>query len=152
MPLIDPDHPLAPVLSRDRRYALDAYVFVLESLAVAQDVLGMGEPAVRKSRSGAATTGGGTRSRRRSDRHISGQELCEAARQYAIQQYGYLARTVLAAWGVSRTDDFGEIVFNMIDIGQMRKTSKDRREDFHGVYDFAEGFERDLAFVVPDQS
>ncbi|NBU17305.1 MAG: hypothetical protein EBS48_09925, partial [Actinobacteria bacterium] len=49
-------------------------------------------------------------------------ELCEAARLYGLQQYGYLAPTVLAAWGIRSTDDFGAIVFNMIDIGQMRKT------------------------------
>jgi uncharacterized repeat protein (TIGR04138 family) len=57
---------------------------------------------------------------------------------------------VLATWGIRATDDFGEIVFNMIDIGQMRKTKADRREDFHRVYDVAEAFSRDLAFVVPD--
>ena len=57
---------------------------------------------------------------------------------------------MLAAWGVRTTDDLGEIVFNMIDIGQMRKTRKDKREDFHGVYDFDEAFCRDCSFVVPD--
>ena len=88
--------------------------------------------------------------RRRAERHLTGQELCEAARQYALQQYGYLARTVLAAWGLTSTDDFGELVFNMIDIGQMRKTRHDKREDFHDVYDFREAFSRDLAFVAPE--
>jgi uncharacterized repeat protein (TIGR04138 family) len=81
---------------------------------------------------------------------VSGQQLCEAARLYGLQQYGYLAPTVLATWGIRATDDFGAIVFNMIDIGQMRKTKADRREDFQGVYEFAEAFTRDLAFVVPD--
>jgi uncharacterized repeat protein (TIGR04138 family) len=38
----------------------------------------------------------------------------------------------------------------MIDIGQMRKTRNDKREDFHGVYDFQEAFSRDLEFVAPD--
>lgn len=73
-------------------------------------------------------------------------------RQYAQQQYGYLARTVLGTWGIRTTADLGEIVFNMIKIGQMRKTRKDKREDFHNVYDFAEAFLRDLAFVVPDSA
>ena len=58
--------------------------------------------------------------RRQVERHVSGQELCEAARKYGLQQYGYLAPTVLAAWGIRRTDDIGEIVFNMIGIGQMQ--------------------------------
>jgi len=92
----------------------------------------------------------GRRRRRQSERHVSGQELCEAARLYGLQQYGYLAPKVLSVWGIRRTADIGEIVFNMIDIGQMRKTRADKREDFHGVYDFDEAFSRDLAFVVPD--
>ena len=62
----------------------------------------------------------------------------------------FLAPTVLATWGIRHTADIGEIVFNMIEIGQMRKTKTDKREDFHGVFDFAEAFSRDLSFVVPD--
>jgi uncharacterized repeat protein (TIGR04138 family) len=57
---------------------------------------------------------------------------------------------VLGSWGIRSTDDVGAIVFNMIDIGQMRKTRADKREDFQGVYDFAEAFARDLSFVVPE--
>jgi uncharacterized repeat protein (TIGR04138 family) len=159
MPLVDPAHPLAQLLKRDRRYPLDAYLFILEALSFAQDSLGMGEePPVEEIESAhggeeptprAAPKPGRSR-RRRGERHLTGQELCEAARHYALQQYGYLARTVLASWGVTRTDDFGELVFNMIEIGQMRKTRKDKREDFHGVYDFGEAFSRDLRFVAPD--
>jgi uncharacterized repeat protein (TIGR04138 family) len=93
----------------------------------------------------------GSRGRKRqAERHVSGQQLCEAARLYGLQQYGYLAPKVLGTWGVTKTADFGEIVFNMIDIGQMRKTRTDKREDFSDVYDFSEGFARDLSFVVPD--
>jgi uncharacterized repeat protein (TIGR04138 family) len=57
---------------------------------------------------------------------------------------------VLGTWGIHSTADLGEIVFNMIEIGQMRKTRKDKREDFHDVYDFHDAFSRDLSFVVPD--
>jgi uncharacterized repeat protein (TIGR04138 family) len=160
MPLLDPSHPLYELLQRDARYTLDAYVFVLEALSFAQESLGMGaepaaedlEPLAEAEAAAAAKprqrTGRGRK--RQAERHVSGQQLCEAARLYGLQQYGYLAPTVLAVWGVRSTDDFGAIVFNMIDIGQMRKTRADRREDFHGVYDFAEAFRRDLAFVVPD--
>jgi uncharacterized repeat protein (TIGR04138 family) len=153
---VDPSHPLSKLLDRDRRYTLDAYLFVLEALSFAQETLGMGaEPAAEELESRAEVEAGGKpRSRRgrkrQAERHVSGQELCEAARLYGLQQYGYLAPTVLATWGIRATDDLGEIVFNMIDIGQMRKTKADRREDFHGVYEFAEAFARDLAFVVPD--
>lgn len=90
------------------------------------------------------------RERRQTEQHVSGQELCEAARQYGQQQYGYLAPTVLATWGIRRTDDIGQIVFNMIDIGQMRKTRSDKLEDFRDVFQFREAFARDLPFAVPD--
>lgn len=158
MPLVDPSHPLAQLLKRDRRYPLDAYLFILEALSFAQDSLGMGEeppteelePARGVEEPAPRARPKAERPRRRGERHLTGQQLCEAARHYALQQYGYLARTVLASWGVTRTDDFGELVFNMIEIGQMRKTRKDKREDFHGVYDFTEAFARDLRFVAPD--
>jgi uncharacterized repeat protein (TIGR04138 family) len=158
MPPVDPTHPLYQLLERDRRYTLDAYLFVLESLAFAQESLGMGaEPAAEELEPAAEVEPGrkprsrsGRGRKRQAERHVSGQQLCEAARLYGLQQYGYLAPKVLATWGVRATDDFGAIVFNMIDIGQMRKTKTDRREDFQGVYEFAEAFARDLAFVVPD--
>ena len=160
MPIVDPAHPLFQLLQRDRRYSLDAYLFVLESLSYAQDSLGMGqEPPLDDleppAKAEAETAGGprsrtGRRRRRQAERHVSGQQLCEAARVYGLQQYGYLAPTVLATWGIRRTADIGEIVFNMIEIGQMRKTRSDKREDFHGIFDFDEAFSRDLAFVVPD--
>lgn len=159
MPLVDPSHPLFQLLQRDRRYSLDAYLFVLEALSFAQESLGMGqepraedlEPAPSEpTESGGQARSRPSRRRRQVERHVSGQELCEAARKYGLQQYGYLAPTVLAAWGIRRTDDIGEIVFNMIAIGQMRKTRADKREDFHDVYRFEDGFSRDLAFVVPD--
>ena len=156
MPLVDPSHPLFQLLQRDRRYTLDGYLFVLESLSFAQETLGLGqEPAAEDLEPLPADASGTTRSksgrrRRQAERHVSGQELCEAARRYGLQQYGYLAPTVLAAWGIRTTDDFGEIVFNMIGIGQMRKTRGDKLEDFRDVFRFEEAFARDLAFVVPD--
>jgi uncharacterized repeat protein (TIGR04138 family) len=160
MSLYDPSHPLAQLLQRDRRYKVDAYLFVLEALSYAQDTLGLGaeppedELEPRPAEAATATAAGrprGGRSRKRpAERHLTGQQLCEAARRYALQQYGFMARTVLGTWGIRSTRDLGEIVFNMIDIGQMRKTRKDKREDFHEVYDFDEAFTRDLSFSVPD--
>ncbi|HLO40220.1 MAG TPA: Minf_1886 family protein [Phycisphaerales bacterium] len=75
-------------------------------------------------------------------RNVSGQQLCLGLRDYAIKQYGMLAKTVLDRWGIQRTDDFGRIVFAMVDIGLMSKTEEDRMEDFRGVYDFEEAFAR----------
>jgi uncharacterized repeat protein (TIGR04138 family) len=73
-------------------------------------------------------------------RNVSGQQLCLGLRDYAIRQYGMLARTVLERWGINRTDDFGRIVFAMVDMGLMRKTDEDRLDDFRGVFDFEEAF------------
>ena len=73
-------------------------------------------------------------------RHVSGQQLCLGLRDFAIRQYGMLAKTVLSRWGVRRTDDFGRIVFAMIELGIMKKTEQDTLEDFRGVYDFGEAF------------
>jgi len=73
-------------------------------------------------------------------RHVTGQQLCLALRDYAIDRYGLLARPVLARWNVHRTEDFGRIVFAMVDAGLMRKTDEDTLEDFQGVFDFDEEF------------
>ena len=73
-------------------------------------------------------------------RHVSGQQLCLGLRDFAIKQYGLLALTVLGRWGLRRTDDFGRIVFAMIEAGLMKKTDEDTLEDFRGVYDFGEAF------------
>lgn len=76
------------------------------------------------------------------DRHISGQELCLGLRDYAIDQYGLLAPMVLELWHIHRTDDFGRIVFAMIDLGLMRQRPEDSLDDFCGVYDFREAFDQ----------
>jgi uncharacterized repeat protein (TIGR04138 family) len=78
-------------------------------------------------------------------RHVSGPELLEGLRVYALDQYGPLAKTVLNAWGIRRCRDFGDIVFNLIEYNVFSKTDNDRREDFSDVYDF------DDAFVKPFQ-
>jgi uncharacterized repeat protein (TIGR04138 family) len=76
----------------------------------------------------------------KSDQHLTGQQLCQAIREYAVEQYGYLAKTVLNSWGIHTTSDFGEIVYNLIRIKEMRKSKTDRREDFDDQYDFDTAF------------
>lgn len=132
--MLDPAHPLADLLRQDPRYKLDAYVFVFEALKYAHETLGLGGAKT------AETEGKKPRKPKQgSERHLSGQELCEAIRLYALEQYGYLAKTVFHNWGVTNTGDFGEIVFNLIKIGQMKKTKDDKRADFENVFDFDEG-------------
>lgn len=68
--------------------------------------------------------------------HITGQELMVGARELALERYGLLAKNVLGHWGVKSTADFGRMVFEMIDRGEMRKTDRDQFSDFVDVYDF----------------
>ena len=74
------------------------------------------------------------------DRHISGQQLCMGLRDYAIERYGMLAPAVLGHWHIRRTEDFGRIVFAMVDHGLLSKTNDDTLDDFRSVYDFGEAF------------
>jgi uncharacterized repeat protein (TIGR04138 family) len=72
--------------------------------------------------------------------HITGGELLEGIRQLGTQRFGMLCPIVFRKWGVHSTDDFGHIVFRMIEDGEMRKTPDDSLDDFLGVYDFTRVF------------
>ncbi len=76
-------------------------------------------------------------------RHVTGPELLDGLRVYALDQFGPLTKTVLNAWGVTKCTHFGDIVFNLIEYNVFSKTESDRREDFADIYDF------DAAFVKP---
>ena len=122
------------LLQSDKRYRREAYIFVHEALGFAQ----------RELKMGAATQIGEPQSGEpvREERHLTGQQLCEAIRIYALDQFGYMAKPVLKAWGIRTTSDFGEIVYRLIEIGYLNKSKTDRREDFDGVYDFDEVFRK----------
>ena len=75
------------------------------------------------------------------DRHVSGQELCLGLRDYAIEEYGLLAPMVLEVWHITRTDDFGRMVFAMIDQGLLQSRPEDSLDDFRAVYEFREAFD-----------
>jgi len=126
------------LLRQDQRYHLEAYQFVRESLAYAQEVLQLPISDTAKDEG-------------EGEHHISGQQLCEAIRQYSLNQFGYMAKTVLNAWGVFSTSDFGEIVYNLIRIKHMKKSSRDRREDFNEVYDFATAFDPVFELAESDE-
>ncbi len=74
------------------------------------------------------------------DRHVSGRQLCWSLRDYAVQQWGMLARTVLESWSITRTSDFGRIVFGFIGFEMMQKQPGDKVEDFDDVYSFDDAF------------
>ena len=103
------------IVQQDKRYKPDAYEFVLQGLSFTQKKL-------------------------KKATHVSGGELAHGLRDYAINQYGALANRVLAHWGISQTQDFGNIVFNMIEKKLLSKTKEDSLLDFDTVYDFKSAF------------
>ena len=108
------------IRAKDPRYHREAYLFVREALDHTQKTIGKD-----------------TRGR---IRHVTGQELLTGIREYALQQFGPMAKTVLEEWGVRQCPDFGEIVFNMIEVGWLAKTERDSRADFAQGYEFDEAF------------
>lgn len=81
-------------------------------------------------------------------RHISGAELAQGVRSLAIDRFGPLARTVLEHWGVHTTGDLGEIVFALVEAGILITQEADRPEDFHGLFDFEEAFDRNYPWTA----
>ena len=78
-------------------------------------------------------------------RHVTGPEVTHACREFALEQYGLMARSVLDHWGIRGTGDFGRIVYSLVDVGVLMTQPGDRIEDFDGVYGF-EVFERDYVW------
>jgi uncharacterized repeat protein (TIGR04138 family) len=141
----DVQNPVTRLLQEDPRYRLEAYQFVREALSYAQEVMMAGDEAKEGQEeepgSGEATE---------ADRHLTGQQLCEAIRLYALDQFGFMAQVVLKSWGVTSTSDFGEIVYNLIRIGFMKKSETDRREDFDDVYSFDDALREQFQITLPD--
>lgn len=82
--------------------------------------------------------------------HVSGRELSVGLRELALSQWGLLARTVLQRWNITRTDDFGRIVFALVENGWLSKTDEDSVEDFKNVFDFRTAF--DLGYRIECKS
>lgn len=137
----DEIYPLYRLLKEDTRYPLEAYQFVRDALSFAQDDLDMGSES-----SSNPSSLNLEEAQQRPERHLTGQELCEAIRLYALHQYGYLSKTVLNQWGLNVTGDFGNVVYNLISIGWMRKSQDDLREHFDDVYDFSTVFLENFEF------
>jgi uncharacterized repeat protein (TIGR04138 family) len=116
------DEVLEQILAKDPRYRRDAYLFLREALDFTQKLVG-------KENGGKV-------------RHVTGQELLDGIRQFALEQFGPMTITVFEEWGIRQCPDFGEIVFNMLEIGLLAKTDKDTRADFQGGYDFEAAFRR----------
>jgi uncharacterized repeat protein (TIGR04138 family) len=113
---------LNDILARDSRYDESAYLFVRESLDFTIKLL-------NKPKEGP-------------NRHVRGVELLEGLRQYALQEFGPMAKTVLNHWGIHQCLDFGHIVFNLVQQGVLGKTEEDQLQDFAGGFDFEDAFRK----------
>lgn len=108
------------IVATDSRFHRDAYVFLRDALdhTTKQQKKSKGSPI----------------------RHVSGPELLEGVRQYALKEFGPMVLTVFSYWGVRRCEDIGQMVFNLIGAGIFGKTEQDSLEDFKAVYDFRDAF------------
>jgi uncharacterized repeat protein (TIGR04138 family) len=106
------------IRARDPRYHESAYLFVLAALEHSQ-------------------------SRLTERRHISGAELSQSVRDLALARFGVVAKLVLEHWGVRSTSDIGDIVFTLVDLGLLISQPNDTREEFSGLFDFGQAFDRE---------
>ncbi|MCX6843908.1 MAG: hypothetical protein NTX53_16720 [candidate division WOR-3 bacterium] len=118
------ENPLDTVLAKDPRFRPEAYLFVHDAL-------------------------GHTCARLGQRRHVTGRELLEGIKDIALKRYGAMSLAVLNSWGVRTTDDFGAIVFNLVDAELLSKTEEDRIDDFHAVYNFDDVFVRSDDIASP---
>lgn len=125
------------IVQNDTRYQRDAYVFVREALDHTQRMV---DKNIKGEKSDSRQQAAEEELVEEKVRHVSGQQLLAGIRAYALEQYGPMAVTVFADWGVLRCEDFGELVFNMVENHLLAKTKKDTRDDFKGGYDFNEAF------------
>jgi uncharacterized repeat protein (TIGR04138 family) len=134
---------LEEVVERDPRYAYEAYEFVFAALAHTQKLLGRlprEEPDEEEAEEDESEP----------CHHVSGAELLHGIRDFALREFGLMARTVFRMWGINKTADFGEIVFNLISAGLMSKTDEDTRADFADVYDLDEALVHDYRIEVTE--
>ncbi len=106
-------HPrLEELVRRRQRFPIEAYEFVKDAIAHANAAKGAGE-----------------------DGDVTGTQLLGAVRDLARREFGLMAATVFRLWGVNRTDDVGEIVFDLADARLIDMAAHDAREEFAGAFD-----------------
>ncbi len=115
------------IVKEDPRYAKNGYLFLQKALNFTIDR--------ERKRQGKVVT-------KTTKRHVSGQELLDGIREYALDQYGPMTYYILTSWGIKKCEDFGEMVFNLIEYGVFSKNDNDEREDFAATYTFKEAFEK----------
>lgn len=111
------------IIAEDSRFERDAYFFVRDALEFTTKF--------QKKKSGTAQP---------TECHVSGPQLLEGVRHYALQEYGPMVLTVFEHWRVRSCEDIGAIVFNLIEAREFGKSDQDTLEDFGSGYDFHDAF------------
>jgi uncharacterized repeat protein (TIGR04138 family) len=163
----EPEKPLEQIVREVGKYAFDAYIFVQECIGLStQRVHGpmssAGEALAKymvhehltpeelvaryededltaELMEAVREVGGPEKL----NRHVTGQQLCEVIRDTALERWGLMARGVLARWGITRTEDLGEIVFALVNNGWLQKQPTDSIRDFDHVFSFEQAFDQE---------
>mgnify|MGYP001205502470 FL=1 len=106
---------------KDGRYAKGAYFFIREALDHTLKSL--------------------DKNSRKNKGHVSGDELLEGIRDFALDRFGPMTLPLMNHWNIQQCRDFGNIVFNLVEFGILGRTDNDSLEDFDGGYNFQEAFE-----------
>src|SRR5213592_522601 len=120
---------LESIVASDTRYQREAYIFLRDAL----------DYTTKQQKKAKGTT----------VRHVSGPELLDGVRHYALKEFGPMVLTVFDNWGIHTSEDIGNMVFNLIGAGIFGKTEKDSIEDFRNIYDFKEVFVKPFAPEKP---
>jgi uncharacterized repeat protein (TIGR04138 family) len=124
------DPKIIDLVRDDPRYPYEAYEFVCDAVTYTQERLGR----VPEEDDDPDT-----------DYHVSGAELLRGACELAVEEFGMMAPLVFKQWGIRKTDDFGNLVFNLIKGERLSKSDRDDPDDFHDLFDLdkalTEGFE-----------
>jgi uncharacterized repeat protein (TIGR04138 family) len=127
MQSIDFEGELNRIVEADSRYDREAYVFLRQALDFChRSEAKAGRKALLAEKAG--------------ENHVSVAQLLDGIRKYALQEYGPMAMMVLNSWGVKSCEDFGEIVFKMVEHRLLSVTEQDTREEFRKGFDFFEAF------------
>ncbi len=132
-------HPkINEIIKKDSRFPYEAYEFLFQSLAYTQKLLGKIKPSDSEDPA--------------KEHHISGKQLIEGIRKFALDEFGLMARCVFNQWGIKKTVDFGDMVFNLVEIGLMSKTDNDAREDFADIFDIETDLMTDYKITTSSES
>ena len=111
------DSVIEKIFIKDPRYKEESYEFVMEALAY-------------------------TQKKYKREKHVSGEEILEGIKELLIKQFGPMTLAVLEHWGVEKTEDFGNIIFNLVQNKILNKTEEDDISVFKNGYDFTEVFDK----------